>query len=54
MTGDCRKTREIATAEIERDELTERQGIHCEWHQAIDREVNDLASDQKVSIGSGN
>ena len=53
MTGDSRKTREIATAEREQDELMEWPGIHSEEYKAIVREAKNLNIERKAEILGG-
>ena len=48
MTGEYWKMQEIAKAEIERDELRERLGIHSEEYKAKDREVKNLTMERKA------
>ena len=50
MTGEYWKMREIAKAERERYELSERLGIHSEECKSKDEEVNSLTSEREAEI----
>ena len=47
MTGEYRKTNEIAKAEIERDERGERLGINSKEYKAREREIMNHTSERK-------